>query len=185
MSYAADALADARVAAARLASRAEIRDVRLLNSNVRLERLPEPGKRLTYKLDVETQVDRDPDEDEDAFVVRVKYMLTIAEQPDGETDNEIDPAPHDQYVIADLDFEQAGLFTLHFTSGEPPPSDDEFEAYSITTGQFALHPFAREYVYSMTGRLALPPLTIGVLHMPLPSGKESSKGAIADRAGTQ
>lgn len=33
-------------------------------------------------------------------------------------------------------------------------------------GQFALHPYAREYIYDVTGRLGLPPLTVGVLTMP-------------------
>ena len=48
-------------------------------------------------------------------------------------------------------------------AGDEPVAADEMQAYAATTGQFVLHPFARQYIYDMTGRLGLPPLTVGVL----------------------
>jgi preprotein translocase subunit SecB len=52
--------------------------------------------------------------------------------------------------------------------GDDPIGEDELSAYGATTARFLLYPFIREYIYDITGRLALPPLTIGVLSRPLP-----------------
>lgn len=48
------------------------------------------------------------------------------------------------------------------------PTEEELTAYAATTGRFALYPYIREYVYDLTGRLALPPLTLEILSRPMP-----------------
>jgi hypothetical protein len=150
--------------AARLAARAEIHDVRLFSTNAKLVRPPEPDSRFSYRLKSEATVEYDNGE---SFVVRVKYALTIVEESSGEVDDSFsDP----EAAIADIEFEQGGLFALEMREGDDPVQAEELEAYAVSTGQFALYPYARQYIYDLTGRLALPPLTIGVLRMPIYRG---------------
>ena len=52
------------------------------------------------------------------------------------------------------------------------PNSEELNAYAISTGQYALYPYAREYISDLTMRLGLPPLTIGVLKIPFHMEKE-------------
>lgn len=53
-------------------------------------------------------------------------------------------------------------------SWETSLGEEELTAYAATTGRFALYPYIREYVYDLTGRLALPPLTLEILSRPMP-----------------
>jgi hypothetical protein len=100
----------------------------------------------------------------ESFVVRVKYQLAIvAASPDEDADPFSDPSA----AIASIEFEQGGLFVLQMREGDDPVQAEELDAYAVTTGQFAIYPFAREYIYDVTGRLALPALTIGVLRLPM------------------
>ena len=154
-------LAEAQQQAARVAARADIRDVRLFETTAKLIRPPEPSSRLSYRLKSDAAVEYDNGE---SFVVRVSYQLAIVEEsPDGEDDPFNDP----QAAIAEIEFEQGGLFELEMREHDGPVQTDELKAYAVSTGQFALYPYARQYVYDLTGRLALPPLTISVLRMPL------------------
>lgn len=154
-------LAEAQKRAARLASRADILDVRLLNTTAKLVRSPEPGSPLNYHLSSDATVEYDNGE---SFVVRVKYQLAIVA---ASSDEETDPFSDPNAAVANIEFEQGGLFVLQMREGDDPVQAEELNAYAVTTGQFAIYPFAREYIYDVTGRLALPPLTIGVLRLPI------------------
>ena len=48
-----------------------------------------------------------------------------------------------------------------------PLTEGELDAFSNTTGQFALHPYAREFIADLTGRMRLSPLHIGMLKLHL------------------
>lgn len=150
-------MADAQRRAARISARAEISDVRLLNAKVEIVRLPGLNAPLAYNLDLKPVVEYE--EGSSSFVVRAAYQLLVAEQRPGISD----PFETNDTAIANIEFELAGLFMLHLDRKEDPPSPSELEAYAESTGQIALYPFAREYIYDITGRMALPPLTIGVL----------------------
>ncbi|MFG1762244.1 hypothetical protein ACGFIH_02860 [Micromonospora parva] len=169
-------LYDAQQAAARVAARAEIRDVRLFSSTVDLDSFPSLGSRLKWSLDTDVAIERE--EDDSAFILRSKYTLAIAEA--GEAASEADDGSNDDASssdssqeegrVADLAFEFAALFDLELRTGDEPVEDNELQAFAITTGQFALYPYAREYIYDVTGRLGLPPLTVGVLKLPTRRG---------------
>jgi len=147
--------------AGRVAARAEIRDVRLLSTSASIIRFPAPNPQLSYTLDQRPSVEYS--DGGDSFVVRASYSLKISELNDeGNSDDE-------SAVVATVQFEQAALFLLAMLENDETPEAEELEAFAGTTGQFALHPFAREYIYDITGRLALPPLTIGVLRLSMPS----------------
>lgn len=160
---------EARHVAARVAARAEILDVRLLKTHGELMSQPEPP--LVYRLETDARVEY---EDGDAsFVVACTYELSItpSASPDVgghsdvtlavDDDVEADESP----VVAKLSFDYAALISLHMRAGDAPPSQDELQAYAASTGQFALYPYARQYIYDLTGRLGLPPLTVGVLQL--------------------
>lgn len=163
-------LAEAQQRAARLAARAEIHDVRLFNTTAKLVRFPEPDSPLSYRLSSDATVDYDNGE---SFVVRVKYELTIVA---ASSDEKADPFSDQSAAIANIQFEQGGLFILEMREGDEPVRAEELEAYAVSTGQFAIYPYAREYIYDVTGRLALPPLTIGVLRLPI-ALREAEAGA--------
>lgn len=148
-------LAEAQQQAARVAARTDIRDVRLLKSCAEVTDLPAAGATLTYDLSSGAEVEYEPGSQ--AFVVRSSYSLAITPtSAPGETPG----------VIAKIEFEQAALFVFSLSEGDHPPTGEELSAYAVTTGQFALHPYAREYIYDLTGRLGLPPLTVGVMTLP-------------------
>ena len=158
-----ESIAEAQLLAARLAASADIRDVRLLSTNAKINRLPGPDPRLTYRLLQEPEIEYD----EDSFIVKVAYELDIAEMdPEAHANSDSDPFDDESAIIARIAFELAALFLLDMHEDDEPPSVEEMQAYAATTGQFALYPFAREYVYDVTGRLALPALTLAVLRLP-------------------
>jgi hypothetical protein len=160
-------LGEERRRAARLAARAEIRDVRMLKSDIQLIQQPESRLQLRYTLDADVNVEYQ--QGDSSFVVRVAYDLTIdqllADDTSTEVSEEARPEGDETSVprVATLHFELAALFTLEMRDGDDPVKDEELEAYAASTGQLALYPYAREYVYDVTGRLGLPPLTMGVL----------------------
>lgn len=153
--------------AARIAARAEIRDVRLFRSAVDLDKFPAEGAHLKWSLDTDVAVELE--EDASAFVLRASYELTISEastavpdQRDGNAKKDDAEAPK----VLDIQFEFAALFSLEMREGDASIDDSELQAYAVTTGQFAVYPFAREYIFDVTGRVGLPPLTVGVLQLP-------------------
>ncbi len=150
--------------AARIAARAQIQDVRLLRTKAELVQQPAADRRLKYKLDFDSSVDWDEDSP-DWFVVRIACFLNI-NFANGE--DEEAPEDEDQDAVAASEFEYAALFSCEMREGDDPIAEDELMAYGATTARFLLYPFIREYIHDTTSRLALPPLTIGVLSRPLP-----------------
>lgn len=163
---------DLQHAASRVAARSQIRDIRLLRTEAAVHRAPDPTHGLTYDLEFEPAVDADP-EITSSFVVRIACRLRIDNLATDDDGNDDTPSQReDEEPVASANFEYAALFTYEARGGEHPPSEDELVAYATTTGRFALYPYIREYVYDLTGRLALPPLTLEVLSRPLPAPPE-------------
>lgn len=157
---------DLQLAASGVAARSQIRDIRLLRTEAAVHSVPDPSRGLTYDLEFEPAVDADP-ENTSAFVVRIACRLNINNLADADDT----AAPSDEVAdepVATADFEYAALFDYQVREGEEAPAEEELAAYATTTGRFALYPYIREYIYDLTGRLALPPLTIEVLSRPLP-----------------
>ena len=148
----------------RINARAEVRDVRMLSAQIELNEMPSPGGSLTYDLDSEPEVQYSAGDD--FFVVRVNYRLVIrdVEKCDNES-SEKDSSADPENRIAEIVFSLAGLFALSMREGDPLPADEELEAYSLTTGQLLLFPYAREYIYDSTGRLGLPALSVAMLKL--------------------
>lgn len=158
---ASNTVEEARALAMRIAARAEIRDVRALSIQTKLERDPEPGDRLTYQLEQNVGLQWE-EGDTEFFATRVAYKLRIT---DADRDNLTSDADVGGDLLATIDFELAALFALEMRDADEPPGKEELEAYVQSTGTFALYPFARELVYDQTGRLGLPPLTLGIFHI--------------------
>lgn len=154
--------------AGRLAARAQIRDVRLLRTQASLERQPDPDRSLSYDIEFEPAVDWD-EEISDLFVVRIACRLKIDVADDEPSDND-----DDEHAVATVDFEYAALFDCDMREGDDSLTEEELRAYAQTTARFALYPYIREYVYDLTGRLALPPLTLPVLARAMPSPADSN-----------
>ncbi|TWP45967.1 protein-export chaperone SecB [Lentzea tibetensis] len=155
-------LQEARHFAARIAARADIREVRLLESNFKLNRMP-VNDHLVYKLEKDPQVEYS--EGDGFFVITSRYSLLIAEveHESANVPNQTEEGEED--VIAMVDFKLAGLFELNMREDDDAPRIDELMAYAWSMGNFALHPYAREYISNVTSRLGLPPLTINVLQL--------------------
>jgi hypothetical protein len=152
--------AEDRGVARRIAARTQIRDVRLIKSSVELEAVPVDGRSFTYQIEV-TDTEVDWQVGQPLFAVRCAYRLLISQL--AVVDDGDDDGPSEvEKDIAAIEFTMAGLFQLRMREGEEQPSDEELSAYASTTGTFALYPFAREYVYDVTGRLRLPSLTLPV-----------------------
>jgi hypothetical protein len=152
--------------AARLAAITDIRDIRLMKSCVEIVRLPVAGPFLTYHLDSDSAVEYEPGSE--SFVVRGTYRVSITSASTEDVENS--PSEPDS-AVARIEFEQAALFVMDMDASEPPKAE-ELNAYAVSTGQFALYPYVREYISDLTMRLGLPPLTVGVLKVPFHLRKE-------------
>ena len=160
-------ISEAQMLATRLAARTDIRDVRLLKSSAEIMRLPVADPVLTYNLSSQATVEYEPGME--SFVVRGIYNLSISAAPTESAGEE-----EKDSTVAKVEFEHAALFVVD-KGADDPPDAEELNAYAISTGQFALYPYVREYISDITGRLGLPPLTVGVLRMSFPYVNGESK----------
>lgn len=142
-----------REIAARVSARADIVDIRTLKISAQLESQPTQSHGLIYSMS--NNVEAEYEEGDSHFVVSVSYSIDIEESlidPEGGNESE--------QMIARISFAHAALFSLEIRASESPPTAEEVEAFASTTGQFALYPYAREFVSMITARLGLPALTI-------------------------
>ena len=152
---------DERMSAGEVAGRSEIEDVRLVKSQVDAPEFADPGKPLQFQFTSSPSVHYE--DDAEAFVISVGYELVVTQDGDDEE------AESGGVTVATLNFTYAALYSKligdRFT-------DEALEAFAKTTGSFAVYPYAREYVQDVTGRLGLPPLTLGLFKIdPEPSGE--------------
>lgn len=162
---------DLRNRALRVAAASEVNDVRLFQVNASLNALPESGP-LHYDMDSEVTFQYLPEQS--VFIVNSQYTIVVGENvPDGD---EKAPSTGTQQPEAEepealpnysLSFLLAALFTVTSPEGGADFAEDELDAFARTTGQFALHPYAREFVAEMTGRSGLPTLHVGMLKLHL------------------
>lgn len=170
------AVSDDRRLAARVAACAEIRDIRLFSAGVKLTNFEPPNGHLRYGVELDAEVNHEPGDEQ--FVLKTTYSVVIGPVPDDE-DGEEQEEPES---IAEITFELGGLFSLDERGQAEDIEPAEFEAFAKTTGQMALWPFAREFVFDATGRLGLPPLAIGVFRVPLQADEVSAKLVVGSEA---
>lgn len=144
---------DMRQTALRLAGQADLLDIRMVESSFCHIEFPGEGQ-ITYHLHISPGAQLS--ESEQRLVTSADFNLDIGQDVDGETNE-----------IASIKFKLAGLYALTESSDF---TEEEVTAFAETTGVFALYPYAREYVQDVTGRLGLPPLTLGLYK--IPTGKE-------------
>lgn len=144
-----------RQLAARVGGQAQLREVRTRSLQASLESLPERGRKLGYRMDTELEHARV----QDRFLVQITYTVDALQRPKGRAKGEGDP-------FADLEFSLMAIYDLPVPEEDDYP-DDELDAFAKTTVQFALYPYARELVQSLTARLGIPPLTLGTMRLPL------------------
>lgn len=165
------AIDDARSRAARVAARSELTDIRLFGVEAELESLPDREDTLSYTFNADVEVQRY--EDAPALIVSGSYRVSVrvAVDPDAEPSGE---TGEDVPTIAEIKFMMAALYAVGEGSDEGGPlTEDELDAFAKTTGQFALHPYAREFIADLTGRMGLPPLHIGNLQVHLDRRNET------------
>lgn len=146
-----------RELAARVAGGAELLDVRMVKSSAEHLGFPDGGHPLEYDLDVSPMAHFNSETH--ALIVSTDFSLTVNQEVESNGEG---GEPTD---IATVSFTLVALFdTPEGATYEP----DELESFGATTGVFSLYPYAREYVQDVTGRLGLPPLTLGVYRVPIP-----------------
>lgn len=148
--------------AARVAGGADLRDVRLFGVAAKLETASVEGT-LSYGMtsDISFQTVGEP---VTSLVVTGEYEVAIRDSVDSdEVQEDEDPS-----AVGDLKFSLAALFALpERDPDEDQFADSEYEAFAATTGQFALYPYAREFIADITSRMGLPALHVGVLRFGL------------------
>lgn len=124
-------------------------DVRMVEASFRHIDFPEDGQ-ITYKMDIAPSARLS--ESTPTLVTSADFTLEMRQEVDGEAND-----------IANIQFTLAGLYSI---PEDVEFSDEEVAAFADTTGIFGLYPYAREYVQDVTGRLGLPPLTLGLYKIP-------------------
>jgi len=162
-------LDSARSEAARVAAHVDLRDVRLWGVQADLLNVPDGDHedRLSYKFNADLQVQHS--EDNGILLVLGSYSLSMravpAEQAPDE-DAEVDDVQQESEDVTTIGFKLNALFAVEHEPLEPF-TESELTAFGQTTGQFALYPYAREFIADLTGRMGLPPLHIGVMRLHL------------------
>jgi hypothetical protein len=148
-------LDDARSLAAKVAARANLRDVRLFSVEAALDQLPEGAQRLSYSFEVKIEVQHLPETA--TLLVDGRYALVVRnmehEDAGGES-SQSEASERDH--LAQLTFQLAALYSVDDDGAGFP--ERELDAFGETTGLLTLHPYAREFVANMTGRMGLPAL---------------------------
>ena len=149
-----------RGVAARVAGCAELRDILLFSAEVDLETPVIEGS-LGYALKTHISYQLIGDERVESLVVTGEYQVDVDQTDEDAGDDDA------ATKVAEIKFTMGALFLL--PEDHDGFEEEEFEAFARTSGQFALYPYAREYVADVTNRMGLPSLHIGVLRYELDS----------------
>lgn len=155
---------DERLIGARVAGQADLQDVRTAALNAEVIFPPMPGEQLGYELESAFAY-APPEEGSDALVAHGSYTLDAWVQRED-----------DHVSFASISFSLVAIFDLPPAEGANAYEPEEFEAFVNTTAQFALYPYARETVSMLTTRLGVPPLTLGMLRIPLTEDEVGAEG---------
>lgn len=139
-------MTDDRHVAARLAAKSELVDIRMVKSAFEHRGFPESGMPISYNLHINP--DAKLSEASDKFVTSAEFTIEISQDIEDETND-----------IAHIEFVLVGMYNVE---EKLEFNDDEVTAFGKSTGIFALYSYAREYVQSVTSRLGLPALTLGL-----------------------
>lgn len=150
-----------RVQAGRIAGNANLRDLRLTQSELNLHYVPEPGAPLRVKLSISPEATTTKIAEDISFIV-VSAGFEVTIDTDTESISEADLA--DDSPVAQIQFKLAAAFSHTLTN---ELDETELEAFATTTGLFALYPYAREYVSDATRRLGLPTLVLDLFKPPV------------------
>lgn len=148
--------------AARVASLADIADVRLFRCDLRFERFPKESQSLSWEVEMTPSTQYE--EGDDYFVLEVDYKVVIREAEESASDDESSGTE-----LSTIEFTMAALYTLDIRDDKQDPTPDELDAYAKTMGTLALYPYSREFVQNMTSRMGFPPLTLSTIRLPYPT----------------
>lgn len=160
-----------RSLAARVAGCADLHDVRLFGVGANLESPVVEGE-LSYTLSSDVSFQTLGEPVVRTVIVTGEYEVTVLESTDSADDaGDGDDGEDDgTEKVAEVRFTLAALFSVpELDEDEEPFTAEEYEAFAATTGQFALYPYAREFVSDVTSRMGLPALHIGALRIELDS----------------
>lgn len=168
----APTLDEVRTKAARVAAWSEVNDVRLFKATCDLVRMPDSGP-YRYDMDADVSVQFLPEDG--GLIVTSDYTLSICE---GGAPSDDEDGDGDSFY--ELTFRLAALFNMNIPVDATPLDEAELDAFAKTTGQFALHPYARDFIAQMTGRAGLPSLHVGLLKLRLDTTDENIAAAFTD-----
>lgn len=154
-------LGDLRRVCARISARTEIRDVRFEAIHGELVGELDSGRPLAFDMKPSAS---QGGLDGEHFGVVAEYVVSIKQA--GEDGDQSEEQVTEE--IAAITIRIAGLFRIDPGAGSEPfdldaVSSEELEAYARSTGLFALHPYARQAISSLSTELGLPVLQIPVL----------------------
>jgi hypothetical protein len=162
-----------QVDAGRIASIADILDVRLFESSSKLLETDALNLPLSFEIEVNPIIEYDAGSP--YFVLRVKYSIRISSSRD--TDSSADdehPAESadDSNAVAQINFDFGALYRLELEDGDLEVRQEELDAYARTAGIMCIHPYAREHVNYITQQFSLPRLILPIVKLPLMGSPE-------------
>lgn len=162
--------------ALRVAARAEIEDVRLFEVKSNFVELPANPTGFSYIVASDVRVTYLAEEN--GLIAAGEFQVTVREAEEDAPDGAEQDGPK---TVLDLGFTMAVLFSVDVREGDKPFTETELDAFAKTTGQFALHPYAREFIADMTSRMGLPQLHIGMLKLHLDAPNETAEHAASEQ----
>ena len=162
-----------QVAAGRIASIAELLDVRLFESSSKLLEVVSVERPLSFEIEANPIIEHDSGSL--YFILRIRYALTISSSHDSAAhrDNEQQSeSTETASEVAHINFDFGALYHFDLMEGEPEVGQEELDAYARTAGVMCIYPYAREHVNYVTQQLGLPRLVLPIIKLPLVGSPE-------------
>lgn len=140
-----------RMVAGRVAAHSSLMDIRIIRSNFELIEIPDMHVK---GIDVNQSINIGSGYDSPSGTLQVSVEFMISMTQDKPIEEEGTLQSRD---ISKISFTVLGSFSL-LSGKEPSPA--EIEDFATTSGIFAIYPYAREYVQSVSMRMGLQPLTL-------------------------
>lgn len=146
---------DKRILAGKVAAaHSSLEDIRITKSNFELIETPDMG---SNGIDVDQSIHIGSAYDSSSGILQVSVEFKVSMTQGGASET---GSPSENRDISKISFTVLGSFSLPSEEGL---SGEEIQAFASTSGLFAVYPYAREYVQSVSMRMGLLPLTLDFL----------------------
>ena len=145
--------------AAEVNAQVNLFDVRLVSAAGEAPTTEYVGRPMGVLTEVETDSAL---EEADVLTIRARYAISAHEL---KNEGKVGPSPEDPVAWR---IEAVFAASFHRTPEGPDLTPTQLASFARTTAFMAIHPYAREFAQSLSGRFGYPPFTLELIRVPRP-----------------